>query len=117
MRDPTTPSPRDLARELRRNQTPAEAALWKLLRSRRLSHLKFRRQVPVGPFVVDFYCHRLKLVVELDGEVHQEVRQAAHDESRDDFLRSRGLKVLRFPNQAAFSDPEEIFRRILPPRL
>ena len=115
MRDPSTPSPRDLARELRRNQTPAEAALWLLLRSRRLAHLKFRRQVPIGPFVVDFYCHRLRLAVELDGEVHLEIRQAAHDENRDDFLRSRGLRVLRFPNQVVFSDPEEIFQRILLP--
>ena len=61
-----------LARDLRKRLTPAERILWRLLRDRRLKGLKFRRQFPIGPFVVDFCCYELRLVIELDGEVHAE---------------------------------------------
>ena len=100
------------ARELRREQTPAEEALWSLLRDRRLRRLKFRRQVPIGRFIVDFYCHRERLVIELDGPVHEEPLQVAHDEDRDLYLRSMGMTVLRVSNQRVFEEPEAVLREI-----
>jgi len=100
------------ARELRRKATPAEAALWKLLRHRRLQGLKFRRQFPIGNFVADFCCHGLRLVVELDGEVHATSAQAAHDGNRDWYLRWRGYTVLRFPNDQIFDEPEYVLEEV-----
>jgi very-short-patch-repair endonuclease len=87
-------------RALRREQTGAERVLWEALRDRRLEGLKFRRQVAMDIYVLDFYCRDLKLVVELDGGIHAEPRQAAHDQNRNDYLRSLGCTVLRFPNEA-----------------
>jgi len=72
------------ARQLRREQTPAEALLWGHLRNRRLKGLKFRRQHPVGRFVADFYCAQHRLIVELDGAVHQ--RQREYDDLRTEEL-------------------------------
>ena len=102
------------ARELRRKTTPAEEALWKLLRHRRLKGTKFRRQFPIGHFVADFCCYELRLVVELDGAVHTTSAQSAHDDNRDRYLRFRGYTVLRFPNALVFDEPvrvlEEVFQ-------
>ncbi|MEL1265973.1 endonuclease domain-containing protein [Pseudoxanthomonas putridarboris] len=83
------------ARRLRREATDAERLLWHRLRNRTLSGLKFRRQVPVGPYVVDFLCIEYRLVVEADGGQHAE---PGMDASRDAFLRSKGFRVLRFWN-------------------
>ncbi len=69
------------ARELRENQTPAEEVLWGLLRNRQVANLKFRRQHQIGPYIVDFLCNDLKLVVELDGEVHSEEAQVKRQET------------------------------------
>jgi very-short-patch-repair endonuclease len=99
-------------RELRKSQTPAEQALWELLRDRRLSGLKFRRQFPVRIFVADFCCYELKLIVELDGEVHEDARRIAHDENRDFYLRSVGYTVLRFSNREVFESSEFVLGKI-----
>jgi very-short-patch-repair endonuclease len=87
--------------------------MWEILRDRRLAGIKFRRQSPLGIFVADFFCHALKLVVELDGEVHEDPRQAAHDANRDFYLRSLGCTVLRFPNRELFENREAVLTRIL----
>jgi very-short-patch-repair endonuclease len=87
---------RDRARRLRRDKTEAEARLWGALRTGRLEGWKWRRQVPVGPFIVDFLCLEAALAVELDGGVHTE--QSGYDAWRDALLRKRGLQVLRFWN-------------------
>jgi very-short-patch-repair endonuclease len=87
---------RDRARQLRRDQTDAETRLWEALRGRRLEGWKWRRQAPVGPFIVDFLCLEAALVVELDGGVHAE--QADRDARRDGYLNRRELRVLRFWN-------------------
>lgn len=84
------------ARELRRNQTDAEAALWKRLRGRGLGRYKFRRQVPVGPYVADFLCKEAMLIVEIDGGQHAE--QVEYDRFREEFLRTHGYQVVRFWN-------------------
>jgi very-short-patch-repair endonuclease len=103
---------RNRLRELRRLQTPAEEALWEMLRGRRLAGLKFRRQFPITPFIADFCCYELKLVVELDGEVHTARSQASHDENRDAYLRSLGYTILRFPNELVSRAPESLLRAI-----
>jgi very-short-patch-repair endonuclease len=100
------------ARELRKEQTPAEETLWQLLRNRRLLRLKFRRQVPIGPYIADFYCHRYRLVIELDGPVHEERQQAAHDAERDLCLSALGFTILRFTNQRVFEEPEGVLLEI-----
>jgi very-short-patch-repair endonuclease len=100
------------ARELRRSATEAETALWGLLRHRRLRGLKFRRQFPIATFVADFCCYSICLIVELDGEVHHEPAQVAHDKNRDTYLRSRGYKILRIPNHRLCQAPESVLDEI-----
>ncbi len=101
------------AQILRADPTPAEQAMWEILRDRRLEGIKFRRQKPISIFVADFYCPELKLVVELDGNVHADPRQAAHDENRDSYLRSVGCTILRFPNRDLFENREAVLSKIL----
>jgi very-short-patch-repair endonuclease len=87
---------RSLSRALRRTMTPAEATLWEQLRGRRLAGLKFRRQHPIGTFVVDFYCVEAGLVVEVDGPIHDYTRD--EDRRREDFLREQNVRILRLTN-------------------
>src|SRR5215813_11293910 len=72
-----------LAREMRRDDTRAEKIAWTLLKDRRLDGFKFRRQFPIENFIVDFYCHEAKLIIELDGEIHAEAEQYERDQQRD----------------------------------
>ena len=84
------------ARSLRKNQTDVEQLVWKHLRNRQLYNYKFRRQFPIEPYVADFACLELKLIIELDGGQH--ACQINYDEQRSLFLEQRGFKVLRFWN-------------------
>jgi len=85
-------------RELRQSSTKAEKILWEYLRNRNLDGLKFRRQHPVDKFIADFYCHEKKLVVELDGAVHDDKMNAQYDETRTYELKGLGITVMRFRN-------------------
>ena len=87
-------SPTLKARNLQKRSTDAEIALWNLLRNRRLTDYRFRRQVPVGKYIVDFLCFERKLLVELDGGQHQE--QIEYDIECTRVLESRGYRLLRF---------------------
>ena len=87
------------ARELRRDMTPQERKLWRHLRRKQLYGLRFRRQHPIAPFIVDFYCHEHKLVVEIDGQTHYEQEQQGYDRTRTERLEQRGLRVVRFTNR------------------
>lgn len=91
-----------LARQMRRLPTTAEAKLWYHLRAGRLNGLHFRRQQVIDGFIVDFYCHSVGLVIELDGGVHQD--RADYDAERDRIIGERGLRVLRLPNSAVEID-------------
>lgn len=93
--DPTTLS---RARELRRASTSAERKLWSALRGKQLLGLKFRRQHPLPPYIVDFYCHEKRLIVELDGGQHNELARTAYDLERTAWLQAQGLRVIRFWN-------------------
>ena len=84
------------ARALRKDQTPSEKLLWKKLRGRKFHNLKFRRQVPLGPFIVDFYCAEHRLVIEVDGCVHALKKQ--YDGNRQRFIEEGRFTVLRFTN-------------------
>ena len=88
------------ARELRRDATPAERKLWRLLRNHQAAGLKIRRQVPPGRYIVDFYCPSAKLVVELDGVSHI---AGTRDAVRDAWMTQHGYRVLRFSNYEALS--------------
>ena len=98
------------ARELRTHQTPAEVMLWDALRNRRLAGLKFRRQHPVGPFILDFCCPELRLAIELDGAVHTTQRE--HDAEREELLSAAGYTILRFPNEAIQHDLPAVLETI-----
>ncbi len=84
------------ARKLRQRLTPEEITLWHCLRAKRFHNLKFRRQVPIGSFIVDFVCIQLHLIIEIDGPIHDQ--QKEYDVAREDYLHLMGYKVLRFTN-------------------
>jgi very-short-patch-repair endonuclease len=87
----------DRARRLRRAMTLPEAILWRELRRRTLAGFRFRRQHPVGPYVLDFYCPEARLALEVDGAAHDNPTRAAQDEHRTAWLAERGIRVLRLP--------------------
>ena len=98
------------SKDLRKNMTPAESYLWKRLRKNQLNGLHFRRQQVIGGMIADFYCHKCKLVVEVDGSVHK--NQTDYDIARDKMLKSRGLIVIRFSNEQVLSDIETVLSTI-----
>ena len=93
--------------------TDAERRLWKALCGKRLEGLKFRRQQPIGPFIVDFVCFEKKLVVEADGRQHYEGEQKKKDADRDSWLREQGFEVLRFSNNEIMSGTDGVVLEIL----
>ena len=99
------------ARSLRLHQTNAEGLLWLLLRSRKLG-FKFRRQHPVGPYILDFYCHAANLAVELDGGQHNESQAALQDDRRSAELQEMGIGVVRFWNDDVLARTEAVLERI-----
>jgi len=102
-----------LARQLRRTPTWAEKTLWRELRNRRFAAFKFRRQYPVGPYVLDFFCVAAKLAAELDGDPHGTPRQQAHDRERDAYLTKQRIRVLRFWNVELKDNREGVMTTIL----
>jgi len=101
-----------LASALRQNATPAESFAWELFRDRRFLGLKFRRQHQIGGYVVDFYCDEKKLVLELDGPVHETNARKPIDKKRDAYLKSLGLTVLRIPNQRLLDSTDQVLNEI-----
>jgi 5-methyltetrahydrofolate--homocysteine methyltransferase len=98
------------ARELRVRQTAAEQALWKALRDRRLSKAKFRRQHQVESYILDFYCVRLKVAIELDGPIHED--QRAYGARRTQKLRALGIVVIRFTNDDVLANDDAVCEEI-----
>jgi very-short-patch-repair endonuclease len=93
---------RDRAINLRKNTTKPEQILWSILRGRQLDGLKFRRQHPIEPYVVDFYCAEASLIVELDGESHN--GQEVYDKERSDYLMKLGLNIFRVTNDEVLAN-------------
>ncbi|WP_394692668.1 endonuclease domain-containing protein [Hyphobacterium sp.] len=102
---------RDRARKLRREQTDAESKLWYLLRARRLAGYKFKRQFPIGPFIADFACLELKLIIEADGGQHAD--QITYDEKRTEWLEANDWRVVRFWNHDILTNIEGVSETIL----
>lgn len=101
---------RERVREFRKEPTLAEEKLWQALRSRRLGGAKFRQQHTIGPHVVDFYFASAKLVVEVDGAVHQKTTE--RDAVRETYLKSRGLQVVRLLNDDVLSEWEDVLKKL-----
>ena len=112
----TTPEVEQAAKRLRKNMTPAEAKLWSALKGKKLDGVKFRRQHPVGNFILDFYCPAYKLVIEVDGEIHNHQQEC--DRVRTYKLEQYGYKVVRFSNEQVLNDLPEVLaeiRRVISP--
>jgi very-short-patch-repair endonuclease len=113
--NPKPPLPPELlarVRQLRQDSTDAESLLWRLLRDRQLDGWKFRRQHPIGKYILDFYCHQARLAIELDGGQHAEPEQACHDAERTRALETEGIRVLRFWNHAVLKHTNAVLQEI-----
>ena len=100
------------SRQLRENMTDAERHLWAKIRMKQLKGYQFYRQKPVGDYIVDFFCPRAKLVIEVDGSQHFSSETTDYDRIRDEYLRSLGLRVLRFTNIEVLTNTEGVLERI-----
>ena len=112
---PTTPPAKKLppvilerCRELRQTATPPENIHWGLLRNHRLKNAKFRRQHPIGNYILDFYCHDARLAIELDGSGHLEEAALSYDQARTEYLQKQGIIVLRFWNDEILNQLEGV---------
>jgi very-short-patch-repair endonuclease len=106
MKRPPGQDPLKFQREARRNRTEPEKRLWQALRNRQVSGSKFRNQVWLGPFLVDFYCAEAKLAIEVDGETHG--HQQAYDAQRTAWLEGEGFRLIRFTNQEVMTNLEGV---------
>jgi len=102
---------RQRTRELRKSSTPAEQKLWQALRNRNLDDYKFRRQHPIGPYIADFFCAEVGLVVEVDGSGHLD--QIAYDQDRTAWLEGQGYHVIRFWNDDVLDHIDDVTQEIL----
>ena len=109
-----------LRRKLRNDSTPAERKLWRYLKNRKFSGLLFHRQHGIGSYIVDFYCPALRLVIEIDGPIHEKKDTQTNDKARQEFLESCYLRVIRFTNDEVINNVNGVLQRLeelLPPRL
>jgi very-short-patch-repair endonuclease len=106
------PIMRTRAKSLRTESTDAERIVWSLVRAYRPNGVGFRRQTPIGPYIVDFVSHPARLVIEVDGGQHYEATYEAKDARRDAFLRSKGFRVLRFSNHDVMTNREGVWEVI-----
>ena len=93
-----------LARNLRNNMTNAEKDVWRMIKGRQILGYDFHRQKPIGNFIADFYCHQLKLVIEIDGISHEEAEVIENDKRKDYYFNSIGLNILRFTDDEVFGN-------------
>lgn len=104
----------ELARENRKKPTKAEKKMWnELLRNKQFENLKFHRQKPLDQFIADFYCSKLMLAIEIDGDLHSETEAKEYDKDRTEALNSFGIKVIRYTNDAVLNNIEGVYKNIL----
>jgi very-short-patch-repair endonuclease len=108
-----SPEQLEMARRLRRQDVACERRLWGALRGRRLNGLKFVRQLPIGPFIVDFACREVRLVVEVDGATHSTDDEVAYDAARTAFIERQGWRVMRVWNDDVVGELDEVLESIL----
>jgi len=106
------PSVFKLARELRKNETEAEKMLWSKLNKNQIIGLQFRRQHPINIFIADFYCPKIKLVIEVDGSIHEIFEYEEHDIGRSEMLNDFGITVIRFTNEKILNDLDGTIKQI-----
>jgi very-short-patch-repair endonuclease len=97
---------------LRKNMTASEKYLWTFISKKQLLKKKFRRQHPIGNYIADFYCHDIKLVIEVDGKYHDEKYQKIHDNYRDSEMKRFDIKVIRFKNEDVLNNIGEVLNQI-----
>ncbi|HCB11674.1 MAG TPA: DNA (cytosine-5-)-methyltransferase [Cyanobacteria bacterium UBA11991] len=100
------------AKKLRNNMTPQEKKLWYYLRNRQIYNCRFRRQSPIGNYIVDFICREKKLIIEIDGGQHNEDKNILYDQKRTEFLQSQGYTVIRFWNNEINDNIEGVLNEI-----
>ncbi len=100
------------ANELRLNMTECEMKLWNLLKDNQVDNIRFKAQHPIDKFIADFYCHRYKLVIEIDGNIHQGIQQNERDIGRTYELKNYGITVIRFTNQEICEQVEDVIGKI-----
>ena len=100
------------AKELRRTETEAEKLLWARLNKNQLLGLQFRRQHPINRFIADFYCHKIKLVVEVDGSIHEIPEHQSYDIGRSEIFNDFGITVIRFTNDQIINNIETVIKSI-----
>ena len=100
------------ARDMRKNASEAEILLWDKLRNRKLSGLKFRRQQHLEGYILDFYCHEVRLGIEVDGKYHEEKEQKEFDEQRTQYLNEFGIEVIRFTNEEVLNNIDNVLVNI-----
>ena len=100
------------AKDLRDKATKAEEIMWLELRNNKLEGYKFRRQHPLNIYIADFYCHKLKLVIEIDGGYHQTAEQKVLDATRTAAIEFQGLKVIRFTNEEVMQDIRNVLNKL-----
>ena len=103
---------KSIIKNLRKGQTRAEEILWEELRKNKLKGYSFRRQYPIGRYVVDFYCCKAKLAIELDGEIHDYIENIKYDKNREVEIQARDIKMIRFRNKQITTDLESVLRSI-----
>ena len=101
-----------LARNLRKNSTIQERRLWNLLKNRQFHNLKFKRQQPIGDYIVDFICKEAKIIIEIDGAQHNESENIEYDKTRTEYLNTLGYKVIRFWNNEIYENIEGVVVRL-----
>ena len=103
----------EIARKLRQNSTLQEQKIWKLLRNRQFKGLKFKRQFPIGEYIVDFVCEEKKIVIEIDGGQHNIPEEINKDNYRTNFIEAKGYKVIRFWNNEIDDNLEGVYSKLL----
>ncbi len=100
------------ARNLRHEQTKQEKIIWSILRNRQFYGLRFKRQVPIGAYIVDFCCNEKKIILEIDGGQHNEPSNITYDKQRTAFLEAEGYKVIRFWNNDIDNNLDGVYKRL-----
>ena len=101
-----------LAKELRRKMTPCEKTLWQRLRTKKLAGFRFRRQHPIKFYIADFYCHEARLVIEVDGPIHNRIDRREHDQQRSGVIEDFGIMIIRFSNDEIRYHLKQVLKKI-----
>ncbi len=102
----------EFSKELRQRHTKPEEIIWELLRNRKLNGLKFRRQHPILNYIADFYCHEIKLVIEIDGKIHNSQENKDYDNERNKELKEEGVTTLRFSNEEVLNELPNVLKKL-----